>query len=101
MENFLNGITLLGIPAVVLVPILVQGLKMLGLPVRWAGVAALVAGLAVAGLAEAVTVWPTVTPFVRFVIAGILLGLASVGIYSQYSYQKSVVGSRLSEKADP
>ena len=52
MQNFLNGITLLGIPAVVLVPVLVQGMKMLGLPVRWAGVAALAAGMAVAGLAE-------------------------------------------------
>ena len=33
----LNGIMLLGIPAVLLVPVIVQGLKSLGLPVRWAG----------------------------------------------------------------
>lgn len=84
MENFLNGIALLGIPAVVLVPALVQGMKALGLPVRWAGIAALVAGFGVAGMAEAVQVWPDVTPVVRFVVAGLLLGLASAGAYSQY-----------------
>ncbi|HST04300.1 MAG TPA: hypothetical protein VLQ48_06140 [Chloroflexia bacterium] len=84
MDNFLNGITLLGIPAVLLVPVIVQGLKSLGLPVRWAGIAALLVGLLVAGLAEAVTAWPAITPEVRFVIAGVLLGLASSGAYSQY-----------------
>ncbi len=84
MDNFLNGITLLGIPAIMLVPVLVQGMKMLGLPSRWAGVAALLAGLAVASLAAAVEAWPVVTPWVRFVVAGVLLGFASVGTYSQY-----------------
>jgi hypothetical protein len=83
MENFLNGLTLLGIPAVVLVPMLVQGLKALGLPGRWAGVAALLAGLAVAAMVEAVSAWPGVTPVVRFIVAGLLLGLASSGSYSQ------------------
>jgi hypothetical protein len=86
MDNFINGITLLGIPAIMLVPVIVQGLKSLGLPTRWAGAAALAVGLAVAGLVEAVQVWPSVTPFVRFVIAGLLLGFASAGTYSQYRY---------------
>ena len=89
MENFLNGITLLGIPAMVLVPVLVSGMRMLGLPVRWAGVAALAAGLAVAALAEAVQAWPSVTPWVRFLVAGVLLGLASVGAYSQYRFHRN------------
>lgn len=84
MENFLNGLTLLGIPAVILVPLLVQGLKALGLPGRWAGVAALVSGIAVAGMIEAVQAWPSVTPLVRFIVAGLLLGLASSGTYSQF-----------------
>jgi hypothetical protein len=84
VENFLNGITLLGIPAIILVPVLVQGMKMLGLPPKWAGLAAIAVGLAVAGLAEAITAWPQVTPFVRFLVAGVLLGLASAGAYSQY-----------------
>jgi len=88
MENFLNGVTLLGIPALVLVPVIVQGLKDLGLPARWAGVAALAIGFAVAGLAEAVEAWPSVAPWARFVVAGVLLGLASVGTYSQYRFHR-------------
>lgn len=84
MENFLNGLTLLGIPAVVIVPLVLQGMKVLGMPPRLAGVAALIAGLLVAGLIEAVQAWPSVTPFVRFLVAGLLLGLASSGSYSQY-----------------
>jgi hypothetical protein len=83
MENFLNGITLLGIPALVLVPLVVQALKMLGMPVRWAGVASIGAGLAVAALAEAVTAWPLVAPFARVLVGGLLLGLSSAGAYSQ------------------
>jgi len=88
MENFLNGITLLGIPAVVLVPVIVQGLKALGLPERWAGPSAIIIGLAVAGIAEAVEAWPGVAPLARFIVAGILLGLASVGTYSQYRFHR-------------
>ena len=88
MDNFLNGITLLGIPAIVLVPVIVQGIKALGLPAKWAGIVALVVGLAVAGLAEAVNAWPNVTPLVRFVVAGVLLGFAAAGSYSQYKVFK-------------
>lgn len=88
MENFLNGLVLLGVPAMVIVPLLVQGLKSLGLPVRWAGVAALVSGLLVAGLVEAVQAWPSVTPLVRFLVAGLLLGFAASGSYSQYKSVK-------------
>jgi hypothetical protein len=88
MENFLNGITLLGIPAILLVPVLVQGMKNLGLPEKYAGIAALICGFAVAGLAEVVTQWPQVTPVVRFLVAGALLGLAAAGAYSQYRVVK-------------
>ncbi len=88
MDDFLNGITLLGIPAILLVPVLVEGCKALGLSTRWAGVAALAAGFIVAGLAEAVQAWPQVTPFARFVVAGVLLGLASSGVYSQWRVLK-------------
>jgi ABC-type transport system involved in cytochrome c biogenesis permease subunit len=89
LDNFINGIALLGIPALVLVPVIVQGLKALGLPVRWAGFAAIAVGLTVAGLAEAVTAWPAVTPIARFVVGGLLLGLAAAGSYSQYKVFRS------------
>ncbi len=84
MDNFLNGLTLLGIPAILLVPLIVQAMKMLGLPGRWAGVASIATGLLVAALIEAVAAWPGVTPIVRVLVTGILLGLAASGSYSQY-----------------
>jgi hypothetical protein len=83
MDEFLRAVTLLGMPALVLVPLLVEAMKALGLPVRWAGVAAMGAGLVIAALAEAVAVWPALVPFVRVALAGVLLGLASSGAYSQ------------------
>lgn len=88
MDNFLNGITLLGIPALVLAPLLVQGLKMMGLPTRWAGAASVGVGLVVAALAEIVAVWPAAAPFARVLVAGLLLGLSSAGAYSQYKVVK-------------
>ena len=94
MDNFLNGLTLLGIPAIVLVPIIVEALKTLGLPNRWAGAAAIAVGLTIAALIEAIAAWPTITPIVRMLIAGILLGLASAGSYSQYRVFKDQEGAK-------
>ena len=84
MDNFLNGLALLGIPAIVLVPLIVQALKTFGLPDRWAGAAAITVGLIVAALIEAVAAWPAITPIVRVLVAGLLLGLAAAGTYSQF-----------------
>ena len=84
MDPFLNGLTLLGIPALILVSLIVQALKTLGLPTRYAGAASIISGIAIAALIEAIAAWPTITPIVRVLIAGILLGLAASGTYSQY-----------------
>lgn len=84
MDDFINGLALLGIPAVILVPLFVQGLKVFGLPDRWAGAAAMLLGVLVAVLIEAVAAWPAITPLVRILVAGVLLGLAAAGTYSQY-----------------
>jgi hypothetical protein len=83
MGEFLDGLTLLGIPAVVLVPFLVEGLKRLGLPKRWAGLAALVIGLLVAAAIGSIEAWPQVMPWLKYLVAGLLLGLGSAGVYSQ------------------
>ncbi len=84
MDPFLNGLTLLGIPALILVPLIIEALKTLGLPTRYAGIASIAIGLLIAALIEAVAAWPTITPIVRVLIAGILLGLAASGTYSQF-----------------
>ena len=83
MENFANGISLLGVPAVLLVPLVVEGLKRLGLDSRWATPAAIVAGGVVAALAEAVDAWPVLDPAVRVVLAAVVFGFGASGVYSQ------------------
>jgi hypothetical protein len=84
ITQFLSGFALLGIPAVVLIPMLVEGAKRLGLPARYAGLASMLIGMLVAALIGGVEAWPAITPWVRVLLGGLLLGLASSGAYSQY-----------------
>lgn len=83
VDRFADGIVLLGVPAVVLVPLVVEGLKRLGLPVAWATPAAVVVAGLVAGLAEAVQVWPELASAVRVLLAAVILGFGASGAYSQ------------------
>ena len=83
IDRFADGILLLGVPAVVLVPLVVEGLKRLGLPVAWATPAAVVVAGLVAALAEAVQIWPQLAPLVRVVLAAVILGFGASGAYSQ------------------
>ena len=87
MDDFSGGFVLLGVPAMVAVPLIVEGLKRLGLPGRYAILASvLVAGL-VAGAAEAVRAWPPLTPAVRVVFGALILGFSAAGVYAQARYQ--------------
>jgi len=81
--DFANGIVLLGVPAVLLVPLVVEGLKRLGMPAGWATPAAVLAGAAVAALAETLRIWPETEPVVRVVLAAVVLGFGASGVYSQ------------------
>lgn len=81
--NFADGILLLGIPAVVLVPIIVEGLKRLGLASRWATLAAIIVGMVVGGGAEMIEIWPRTLPIVRVLLGGIILGFGASGVYSR------------------
>jgi hypothetical protein len=83
MESFADGIVLLGVPAVMLVPLIVEGLKRAGLPNRWSTLAAVAVSALVAALAEAVDVWPATGPLVRVVLASLILGFGASGVYSQ------------------
>ena len=60
ITQFLGGFALLGIPAVVLIPVLVEGAKRLGLPARYAGLAAMLIGMLVAALIGGVEGWPAI-----------------------------------------
>jgi len=75
-----------GVPLVAIVPLLVELAKRHGLPVRSAGLAAI--GLAtvllvLAGIALGDPV--TVTSVARWIVGGIVYGLAAAGLYSQRS----------------
>ena len=87
MEEFGAGFMLLGVPAMVAVPLIGEGLKRLGLPGRYAIMASvLVAGL-VAGAAEALDAWPALTSPVRVIFGALILGFSAAGVYSQARYQ--------------
>lgn len=87
VDGFVDGIVLLGVPAMVFVPWAVEGLKAMGLPSRWAIYAALgVAGIFVA-LAEAVDQWPQLLPLVRWLLGTLILGFAASGVYSEAKYR--------------
>ncbi len=83
MEAFADGITLLGVPAMVMVPLIVEGLKRLGLPARYAIFASLAVALGVAMLAEVISIWPQTEPAVRVLAGAVVIGFASAGVYSQ------------------
>jgi hypothetical protein len=72
---------LLGVPALVLVPLIVEGLKRLGLPRRWAPAAAVLVAAGVAALAEAVQAWPALTPLARVLLAAVIIGMGASGAY--------------------
>lgn len=85
MENFANGVTLLGVPAVLLVPLVVEGLKRLGLATRWATPAAILTSGVVAALAQALQIWPALDPPVQVIVAAVVFGFGASGVYSQAS----------------
>jgi hypothetical protein len=75
---------LAGVPVVVIVPPLVQLAKGHGLPTRYAGLAAVLFAtllLALASLGLRETFEPT--DLARWLIGGIVYGLAAAGLYSQ------------------
>lgn len=75
---------LAGMPLVVVVPQLVTLARQQGLPVRYAGLAAIACAtvlLALAGLALDATI--TRTDIARWLIGGVVYGLAAAGFHSQ------------------
>jgi hypothetical protein len=72
-----------GIPAAVLVVVIVQGLKLLGLPVGLAAWAALGVSLALSALGVLVKLLPASEQFVTAFIEAVLVWLAATGIYEK------------------
>ncbi len=77
---------LTGVPLVVVVPALIEGAKRAGLPVRLAGLAAVGCAtvlLALADLALGNAARPDAALVARWLLGGIVYGLAAAGLYSQ------------------
>jgi hypothetical protein len=72
----------LGVPIVGIVPALVELMKRQGLPTQFAGLAAIGAAALVLGLVE-LRVHPVLGGWAAWLLAAIVYGLASAGLYSQ------------------
>ncbi len=82
-----------------LVPLVVQSLKGLGLQARWAGVASVLVAGSLAALGEAVGQWPRLAPAGRIALAAILVGMAGSGAYSQAKALRKPVATGQEEVA--
>lgn len=78
----LPNVLILGVPLVLIVPALVEGAKQLGLPAKWAGVAAIAACGFVLGLVELQAHDETAT-LATWALGSLVYGLAAAGLYSQ------------------
>jgi hypothetical protein len=72
-----------GIPTAVLVVVVVQGLKMLGLPTYLAGWAAMAVSLGLAGLGVLTRWMPASEPYVTAFVEAVLVWLAATGVYEK------------------
>lgn len=81
--NLLSGLTLAGIPLIVLIPLIVEGLKKLGLPTHWTGFASIIVSVIAFLFVGLVKEWPRIDPWVTLAVAAIVVGLGANGTYSQ------------------
>jgi len=71
-----------GVPALFAIPLLIEGLKTLGLPSRFAPLASMALGVVWMLAAQAIVAWPGVAPWLTGLIIGPIVGLAASGGYS-------------------
>lgn len=91
----MDALTAYGVPVVAVTPAVVQVAKQLGLPTRWAGVAAMLTAGALSLLVDAQTGGATLTQqdVSGYVLASVIYGLAAAGLYSQARVVQEVVGN--------
>ncbi len=86
----MGDIALFGMPVALLVVLLVQGVKALGLPDKWSAWAALLLSLMGAVAVGGLKAYPAWTPVVSVVVSGLVVWLMATGIYHT---GKNVIGS--------
>ncbi len=73
-----------GISITIVTPALVEVAKHIGLPIRWAGMAAVAIAIALLALGDiALGIMPTPEIAARWTLGGMVYGLAAAGLYSQ------------------
>lgn len=81
-QDFLDKLTLFGIPAVAIVVAIVALLRQVGLSGKFTPIAAVIAGGVVAVMLGVIDVYPNAAPIIKYLVAAIFLGLAGSGAYS-------------------
>ena len=84
----LDDLLIAGIPLIVIIPACVEAAKRAGLPVRYAGAAAIVSGIALLALRD--LAFAESTTWATWIIGGIVYGLAAAGLYSQRDVLKTL-----------
>jgi hypothetical protein len=74
---------LAGVPVVVIVPALVEGAKQVGLPPRYAGLAAIIFATTLIALADLAAGGSSFDAPARWLVLGLVHGLAGAGLYTQ------------------
>lgn len=82
VQDFLDKMTIFGIPGVLLVAALVALGRLAGIGDKWIPLMTIVAGAITATLIGLVNLEPQTTEIVRYIVAAVLLGLAGSGGYS-------------------
>src|SRR4051812_22198706 len=84
ITNLINGYSIFGLPLVVLVPLLIEGLKRrFGLPTHLTGVASLIINILAFVAIYAVGQWPDTGPIIKLIVGLVAFTLAAPGGYSQ------------------
>ncbi len=71
-----------GVPALFAIPLLVEGLKSLGLPPKYAPLASIILGTLWMLAAQVIVAWPDAAPWLTCLVVGPVIGLAASGGYS-------------------
>lgn len=94
MQDFL----IFGVSAIIVVPLFVQGLKLLGMPDSFAPWATLITAVALAIVAQLVIVFPAIEPWLRSLFMGIMVFLGGTGLYH---VTKNTVSTLTKNQQDP
>lgn len=84
IANLINGLTLTGVPLIILIPILIGAFRGWGMSERWTGPVAALLGVLCMATVQSIKVWPAIEMWIAIPVLGLLVGLGSNGAFSQF-----------------